>query len=266
MTENNSDTLDLDRSPNWVPLSRSNMPEAVQSNFDSEFPIGSALRAWVIAEFETQTRTKFDPNSWSKDAAIRFRKWWWYQLEQGDFIFRKKPTLQHMLHPSLSAKANALSQRHCPVCNGLLEADAQFPISNFPVRLAPESRQSLDQVNWAAFQAAIKHWFEARTLNLGPSRHLCIAVTYALNESRNDRDLDNMTKALMDAFSRAIGFNDKDIHHLDVLKIFGDTNEEYVFIRVAPSYLYDNTTVMVPVFDGAWGVEPPLILEDFKNV
>ena len=265
MPQDHDTNSSIAENSNWAALTLARMPDVVRVNFNSEFPIGSALREWVISEFETQCSTKFNPGFWSDDVAKLFRKWWWYQLEQGDFIFRKRPMVQQMLHPSLSAKANALSQRNCPVCNGLLEADAQFPISNLPVRLAPESRQSLDQVNWAAFQAAIKHWFETRTLNLGSSRHLCIAVTYVLSESRKDRDLDNMTKALMDAFSRAIGFNDKDIHHLDVLKIFGETPEEYVFIRVAPSYLHDNTTVLVPAFDGAWGVGPPLKLENFAS-
>jgi Holliday junction resolvase RusA-like endonuclease len=256
---------DANERSSWNPLSYDRLPTGVRANLESEFPNGSELRDWVISEFEKQSGSSFDPATWSDDTATLFRRWWWFQLEKGDFIFRKRPVLQQMLHPSLFGKANALSQRHCRVCSGLLPSDAQFPISIIPIRIAPQSRQSLDKVDWAAFQAAVKTWFSTRTLDLGPSRHLCIAVTYVLSVNRNDRDLDNMTKALMDAFSRALDFDDRDIHHLDILKMIGETTEEYVIIRVAPSYLNDNSTVMVPIFDGAWAVGEPLALGDFVN-
>jgi Holliday junction resolvase RusA-like endonuclease len=265
MSKDQRSDSDIDGSRNWRPLSHDVLPAEVREIHDSEFPLGSKLRDWVISEFEKQSRSSFDPDNWSDDTATLFRKWWCFQIEQGDFIFRRRPALQVMLHQSLSGKANALSQRHCRVCSGLLPSDAQFPISIIPIRIAPQSRQSLDRVNWAAFQAAVKTWFSTRTLNLGTSRYLCIAVTYVLSVNRNDRDLDNMTKALMDAFSRALDFDDRDIHHLDILKMIGETTEEYVIIRVAPSYLQDNSTVMVPIFDGAWAVGEPLALEDFVN-
>ena len=69
----------------------------------------------------------------------------------------------------------------------------------------------------------------------------------------------------MDAFSRAIGFDDKDISHLDVLKLIEKTPEEYVFIRLSPSYLHDKSTVMTPFFDGKWGVGEALKLEDYMD-
>lgn len=250
-------------SPEWVPLTFEKMPLDIQQTLTSEFPHGSSLRDWVISEFEKQCFRVFEPLVWSDEAASLFRKWWWYQYEKGDFAIRSHPILQHMLYPSISSKASALSQRHCEICSGMLPADAQFPISILPVRIAPESRQTLKKIKWDAFQAAMKDWFAARTLFLGPSQHFCIALTYVLSDKRKDRDLDNMTKSLMDAFSRAVGFDDKDIHHLDVLKVIGKTNEEYLFIRIAPSYLEDKSTVMMPIFDSGWAVGEALNLRDY---
>jgi Holliday junction resolvase RusA-like endonuclease len=247
----------------WLPLTLDEMPLNIQQILAAEFPIGSELRDWVIGEFEHQCHATFDPPSWSDDTATLFRRWWWFQYEQGEFIVRRHHYLQQMLHPNLSGKASALAQRHCTICSGLLSSDNQYPISMLPIRIAPQSRQSLSQVNWAAFQAAMRDWFEKRNLDLGTSKHLCIAITYVLSEQRNDRDLDNMTKALMDAFSRAVGFDDKDIHHLDVLKLREESTEEYVFIRIGPSHLHNRSTVMVPVYEGAWAVGEALKFQDF---
>lgn len=146
----------------------------------------------------------------------------------------------------------------------MLSHEVQFPIAVLPIRIAPQSRQVLDKIDWAAFQQAVATWWKRKTLDLGLSKHVCIAVTYVLTTDRKDRDLDNMTKAIMDAFSRAVGFNDKDIHHLDVLKLIGEAPEEYMFIRTAPSHLQDRSTVMVPIFDANWAGQEKLKLEDYR--
>lgn len=249
--------------PNWIPLTRALMPSSVRNNFESEFLNGTSLRNWVVDEFEKQCGTQFEPQVWDQDALSKFRQWWWFQLEHGEFMHRKRPKLESVLHSSLSSKAWALAQRHCPVCSGLLPSEAQFPISIMPLRLAPKSRQVMGSVVWGSFQKAVKTWFDKRTINLGPTGHFCIAITFVLAVDRNDRDLDNMTKAVMDAFSRALEFNDRDIHHLDVLKLRGDAPEEYMIIRLAPSYLSDNSTVMLPLYDGKFGVGDALNLSDF---
>jgi len=69
----------------------------------------------------------------------------------------------------------------------------------------------------------------------------------------------------MDAFSRAVGFDDKDIHHLDVLKLIGQVPEEYMFIRTAPSHLQDCSTVMVPSFEVNWAGQEKLNLADYRT-
>lgn len=63
-----------------------------------------------------------------------------------------------------------------------------------------------------------------------------------------------MAKALGDALSRALGFNDKHIHHFDLAKLRGQFPEEYVVIRAAPSNLSDNRDVMVPEARHIWAV------------
>jgi Holliday junction resolvase RusA-like endonuclease len=249
----------------WVPLTFNEMPTDVQQLIVAPFPISSVLREWVVGEFEKQCDLQFSPHSWSADDAALFRKWWWFQLENGDFTHRRWPHLETLLYNSLSSKASSLAQRPCHVCSGMLPTECQFPGSFLPIRIAPESRQSLNQIDWTAFQDAMKHWFNKRHLNLGPSDHLCIAITYVLSKRRPDRDLDNMTKALMDAFSRAVGFNDKNIHHLDVVKLRDDVDEEHVFIRIRPSYVQDSSSVLILKYDAEWAVGDALCLQDFKR-
>ena len=65
----------------------------------------------------------------------------------------------------------------------------------------------------------------------------CMSLTFVLNRAHRERDIDNMSKALIDATSRAMGFDDKHIHHLDAVKLMSPDVEEYVRIRLARSFV-----------------------------
>lgn len=74
-----------------------------------------------------------------------------------------------------------------------------------------------------------------------------------------------MAKALLDAFSRALGFDDKNVHHLDLLKLIDDFQEEYVVVRVAPSHLQNRSNIVLPIANHAWAGQPALRLADFAS-
>ena len=78
-----------------------------------------------------------------------------------------------------------------------------------------------------------------------------MALTFVLKHERDKRwprDVDNMAKAVMDAFSRAVGFDDKFVHHLDIIKLIFPAAEEYVYIRIAPSALNEHADVVASTF------------------
>ena len=255
----------FDGDEEWSPLTFRSMPSSIQNHLRQPTVDGTALRAWVVGEFERQVGFSVDlSNSTTSEFALAM-KWWSFQLENGDVCFRKYPVLQPLLHGTLTHKVSTLAQRHCYICSGLLPSDRQFPIWVLPIRIEPASRQALDSIDWAAFQNAVRSRFEAdhRTYDPTSYLHLCLAFTFVLASSSRDRDVDNMAKALLDAFSRALGFNDKDVHHLDLLKLVDDFPEEYVYIRVAPSHVGGRSDILLPVTNQTWVGQPALRLRDF---
>ena len=257
--------VERDTDSEWTPLTLDQMPASIQNQLRQPSVDGAELRSWVLGEFERQVGFPADPLNRNTDDFALAMKWLAFQLETGDFYFRKHPVLQALLHGTLTSKVNALAQRHCYVCSGLLPTEWQYPIWVLPIRIEPESRQSLDSVDWAAFQLAIRSRFAANPNRYDPSsyRHFCIAFTFALSKLSPDRDVDNMAKALLDAFSRALGFNDKNVHHLDLLKLIDDFPEEYIYIRVRPSHVGTRSDVLFPLVSQSWAGQPALRLKDF---
>lgn len=75
--------------------------------------------------------------------------------------------------------------------------------------------------------------------------------------------MDNMSKAILDAFSRAVGFNDRFVHHLDVVKLIFPITEEYIYIRVAPSALNEHSDVVASTFHHSWAGMQKIELADY---
>ena len=104
---------------------------------------------------------------------------------------------------------------------------------------------------------------ERPQVELGATGQLCVAITFLLSDSGRDKDLDNMVKALQDGVARAIGFDDRHIHHLDVIKVIHPASEEFVIIRIAPSALNEHDNVSLLVENLSWAGAEPLRIEDF---
>lgn len=257
--------IDYDTCKGWVPLTLGHMPDLIHKQLHAPSFGGTELRVWVVEQFERQVGLAVDLLGCTNDEVARATRWWAFQFENSDIVFRKYPVLQPLLYGTLTEKATTLSQRSCQVCSGLLPNEQQLPRYFLSIRIEPESRQALDSVNWFAFQSAIRSRFTANNYDLSTSRHLCIALTFVLSNARPDRDVDNMAKALLDAFSRALGFDDKNVHHLDLLKLIDDFQEEYVLVRVAPSHLQNRSNVVLPITNHGWAGQPALRLADFVS-
>ena len=259
---------DRDREKEWTPLTFEQIPAPIQNQMRQPIFDGTDLRAWVVGEFKRQVGLSVDLPNFTKSELALAMEWWWFQSEKGNISFRKYPVLQSLLHGTLTAKVSTLAQRHCYVCSGLLPSERQFPIWVLPIKIEPRSRQALDRINWSAFQSAVRSRFDASHSNYDPSCyvHLCLAFTFALSRSHAERDVDNIAKALLDAFSRALGFNDREVHHLDILKLIDDFPEEYVYIRVAPSHVGCRSDVLLPIVNQCWAGQPPLLLKDFVSL
>ena len=137
------------------------------------------------------------------------------------------------------------------------------PVSRFTVRITPISRQASKPEIFKAFQAAFAKRFSDRSKDIGKTGRVCIALTFILNKKQKDRDVDNMSKTILGAFPRAMGFDDRFVHHLDVAKLIFYSTEKYVFIRIVPSALNEHDDVIAPTFHQSWAGMQPIELADY---
>jgi Holliday junction resolvase RusA-like endonuclease len=192
---------------------------------------------------------------WNPDEGVP-----WLHKNYGDLgIYTKTPVLDKSTHTTMSDKAGWLSQQECRVC------DSDFPISVTPFRIRPESWQALGSVNKRAFKAAISH-------RLSKSPHIerlegrvCLTLLFVCSSSRRTRDVDNMAKLFMDSIKGIMMADDKEVDHLNLMRLVHEGGEEYVHVRIANSNINDHSDVVDPRIRHSWAGAEALDLEDFRS-
>ena len=191
-----------------------------------------------------------------------FREWLIYQQENSDvpFFFRRYSRLQTVISIDLSSKIDSIKQRRCHVCNPTGPDQPAFPIFNFVLRIRGRSRQSISSSELSAYQLAIRQHLNRHQGAFRKFSNYCMALTFVLNRSKRDRDVDNMSKTVLDAVSRALRFNDATVSHLDALKLRLLDAEECIYIKISPSYVDSarQEDVVIKELHQVFAVGPPL--------
>jgi len=248
----------------WTPIART---DAVQAAMNKEHPDVPWLRRWMLDNYAAQNGAQIRVEDATPSQLTNLAHWLAFQeVNDGTGTLRRRwRRLDHVLYSDYSAKVSAISQRHCFICSGGRPIDDLFPRGRYTVRITPISRQASKSKPgmFKAFQAAFEKRFSARPVDIGKTGRVCIALTFVLSAKKRDKDVDNMSKAILDAFSRAVGFDDKFVHHLDVMKLIFPITEEYVYIRVAPSALNEHGDVIAPVFHQSWAGMQKIDMADY---
>jgi hypothetical protein len=249
----------------WQPLALSDVPAEIRGELETEHPNIDRLRGWLLTTYAQQSGRPIETVTGSSQELARLAHWLAFQTMRAGFdvSWRRWPQLHHLLFSTYSSKANLIAQRGCPICHGARPVDDLFPVYLLPIRISPISRQAATSQVFTAFQAAFRHHFATRTVDLGRTGYYCLALTYVLDTNRRDRDLDNLTKAVQDALARALSFDDRRIQHLDVVKLRFPSSEEYIYVRLAPSALNEHGDVVAPIVAHSWAGQESLNLDDF---
>ena len=174
-------------------------------------------------------------------------------------IFTKIPVLEKTAHIDLSDKASWLSQQRCHVCH------SEPPISVIPLRIKPESWQSLNSVDNVAFKAAIADRLSGSPHVELQQGRICLTFLFVCSASRKVRDLDNMAKLLMDSIKGLVMGDDEEVDHLNLMRLRHEGNEEYVAFRIARSNLNNHEDVVYPQLRHSWAGAAPLRIEDYRG-
>lgn len=162
---------------------------------------------------------------------------------------------------SLSEKIIALSQYHCPIC----KAENRFPIKMIPIRISAISKQAMvsKSIYRKAFEKAIASKFVNNSIDFKKGEKLCVLVLFVMGKANRNKDLDNMSKALMDALEGQLFDADMDIEHLNLLKIKHDGEEDFIKINIRRTDLNKHKDVLYKKMVHGWAGAEFLDLDNF---
>jgi Holliday junction resolvase RusA-like endonuclease len=211
---------------------------------------------WYYTENDSEIRSIDDLEKEKLDEIVR----WMNRKEMSGEInlFQKKGQLKKLFYQSLSSKVSFVSQYHCPFCS------QDYPTVIMNIRIRPQSYQSLDSNLKKAFKAAVNSRINARNDDFKGCK-ICLHIVYVCSEERREKDLDNMSKLLLDAIKDILFDDDAEVDHLNVMKIKNSDNEEYITVNIRKSNLNTTSDLLSPFLHHSWAGAEMLELEDFND-
>ena len=73
-----------------------------------------------------------------------------------------------------------------------------------------------------------------------------------------------MAKLVMDSIKGIVMGDDRDVDHLNLMRVVHEGAEEFVYFRISNSHINDHNDVAYPQLRHTWGVGEPLQIEDFR--
>lgn len=174
---------------------------------------------------------------------------------------RKVSVWLPLFSTTLSDKIGSLAQYNCPFCT----SDTSFPIIHIPIRIAAISKQAVAKKPKVreAFEKAIRSRLSYYQNKFQRGEKLCVFVVFVLSKDNRDKDLDNMSKALLDALKTVLLGDDMDINHLSLLKTKHDGDEDFITVNIRKSEVNVHHDVLIKSFHHGWAGAEFLDLKQF---
>ena len=168
-------------------------------------------------------------------------------LTSNDVVFvglNKELQKTKSIHLNETEKMHFLTQSFCRICG------SQAPISNFPIRITPTSRQVKTDIK-NEFKKNFATSPYGKNLGINKDNRLCIKIVFVLRDAR-DKDLDNMAKLTLDALKELIQIDDKNIDHLELIKLKTKYLESFISFRIAKSEINTKDDVILTGTNLSW--------------
>lgn len=163
---------------------------------------------------------------------------------------------RQIILPNLAIKFGYILRRPCFVCMAYQKID----FIAFHLHTEPVSRQANRQ---SAFKQAVRSYLTRVNHDFTDfyNARLCVAVLFAMRSNAPATDVDNMAKTVLDALQGYAYANDRQIDHLDAIRLnSGSKSESFIGIRIAVTGVAGVEDVIWPEFDVTWiptqGVTP----------
>jgi Holliday junction resolvase RusA-like endonuclease len=215
------------------------------------------VRSKVVDEYNKATGFNLSLSLKSDDPAWREVVRWLNGLDHVGFV-RRTPTLEWLVHSSMSAKINRIAQWHCVFCN------TGFPSLVLPVRIKALSYQSTTPKVRAAFKRALKDYLKEK--HDFAEKSVCLHITVAIGSSSRIADLDNIAKLFLDALKGSLFRDDRQVEHLSIVRIRTRETEDYVYVRVTPINQTKDDDVLFAKTDHIWAVGDAIDLNNYLDL
>lgn len=167
-----------------------------------------------------------------------------------------RPILRRVMSSGISRKVEHLMARPCRQC----DMYSQVPYIRFFLRMPPSSHQANDTEKRRAFKMAIAADLGHKNFDFSDftTARLCVAITFVVANGRPRSDVDNLAKNLLDGLQDFAYENDRQIDHLDLLRMRSRSVEEFINIRLACTDVDDIRDVISPTFPVQWVTSLPM--------
>lgn len=195
----------------------------------------------IIDEYNDIHNTSHTWPDISQDGLSDIARWMNKESYGGPLnLVYKAPQLIHApVYSDIASKLNWLKQQRCSLCN-------VHPLRHFPLEVTPWSHQSKSGIKGAVMEA-INKYSEKRELNLPiyPDETLCVKLIFIIAKSNlSIKDCDNLAKGILDSFEGYLYTNDRQIDHLDLLRINASETEGYMLISATPTAINNHEDVI----------------------
>lgn len=212
---------------------------------NTHFPDFAGIKGMIADAYRTETGQ-------SNATEGEIRSWLYMALTTNPDlrygISTENTPARQIVLPDLATKLAYIMQRPCYLCMPYQSVDhIRFILRTDPVSLQADRK--------SAFILAVKYYLARVNHDFTDfyNERLCVAVLYFLRSSVQVADVDNMAKPLLDAMQDYAYANDRQIDHLDTIRLnSGSEDEAYIGVRIAQTRIAANEDVISPEFDVRW--------------
>ncbi|MEM9483315.1 MAG: RusA family crossover junction endodeoxyribonuclease [Cyanobacteria bacterium P01_F01_bin.116] len=162
-------------------------------------------------------------------------------------LFRDRVQISRsLMFIDLHAKISKVSQRTCEYCS---RGTRTKSIHTIPVNIAPisqsnsSSRRKSKKIK--AFKKAIFDYFKKKESEFLDGCKLCVSVLFVFSKDEDDKDCDNMAKALNDGLNESLIKDDIHIDHLNIMKMKTNFSSSFLILNIRESNLNKHIDVLI---------------------
>ena len=165
-------------------------------------------------------------------------------------ICTERPILRRVMSSTIARKAEHLMARPCRQCDMYSEVDYIL----FFLKIRPKTHQSSNRAQRRLFKQDIAADLRRKNFDFSDftTQRLCVSITFFIAEGRRLSDVDNLSKNLLDALESFAYKNDRQIDHLDLLRLRSYSSDEFFRIRISCTDIDDVRDVISPTFNVRW--------------